>query len=170
MTLVFAGSRTAIAGRLCALGLGAWMLAPGAATHAQTARSADLKIVVDCLKTADRNGELGTACIGVIADTCTRKTGGDVAQGKACAERELVVWSALSEAAAKRVRTGGFKDISNAVAESEKGWLQQRDALCAAFDRIEPRTLPGDAAYCRMQSTAQRALLLRKLGAAVNVR
>jgi hypothetical protein len=28
--------------------------------------------------------------------------------------------------------------------------------------------LPGDSAYCRMQTTANRVLLLRKLGDAVN--
>jgi len=39
-----------------------------------------------------------------------------------------------------------------------------------AYDKVEPGWLPGDANYCRMQTTANRALLLRKLGAAVNPR
>ncbi len=78
------------------------------------------------------------------------------------------MWNALTEAAAKRVRSGGFKEISKALANSEKAWAQQRDALCPVFDKIEPGFLPGDAVYCRMQTTANRALLLRRLGDAVN--
>ncbi len=60
--------------------------------------------------------------------------------------------------------------MSKARAESEKAWAQQRDALYPVFDKVEPGTLPGDAAYCRMQTTANRALLLRRLGHAVNER
>jgi uncharacterized protein YecT (DUF1311 family) len=144
------------------------ILAIPPAANAQQAASADLKIIQDCLKSADSNGNLGTGCIGLVADACTRKAGNDVAKSKACAQRELLVWNALTEAAAKRVRAGGFKEISKALAESEKAWVQQRDALCPVFDEIDPGTLPGDAAYCRMQTTANRALLLRRLGAAVN--
>jgi hypothetical protein len=83
---------------------------------------------------------------------------------RACAQRELVVWNAISEAAAKRVRTGRVQGISKALLESDKAWAQQRDALCPVFDKVEPGSLPGDATYCRMQTTANRALLLRKLG------
>jgi hypothetical protein len=135
---------------------------------AQQPSPADLKSINECLAKADKAGDLGTACIGQIADPCTRKAGNEVAKAKACAERELAVWNAISDAAGRRVRAGGFKDISQAVADSQKSWAQQRDALCPVFDKIDPGTLPGDGAYCRMQVTAQRALLLRRLGAAVN--
>ena len=134
----------------------------------QQANAADLKIINDCLAKADEAGDLGTACIGLIADACTRKADNDVAKAKACAERELAVWNAVTEAASKRVRAGGFKEISKALADSQKSWAQQRDALCPVFDRVDPGPLPGDAAYCRMQTTAHRALLIRRLGAAVN--
>jgi hypothetical protein len=136
--------------------------------NAQQAAPADTKVIADCLKKADADGALGTACIGLVAEPCTRKAGNDVAKSKACAQRELLVWNALTEAAAKRVRSGGFKEISKALADSEKAWAQQRDALCPVFDKIEPGFLPGDAVYCRMQTTANRALLLRRLGDAVN--
>ena len=63
-----------------------------------------------------------------------------------------------------------YEEISKALADSEKSWAAQRDALCPVFDKVEPGWLPGDANYCRMQTTANRALLLRKLGAAVNPR
>lgn len=140
----------------------------GSGAHAQQASAADLKLVNECLAKADKTGDLGTACIGLIADACTRKAGNDVAKSKACAERELAVWNAVSEAASKRVRAGGFKDISKALADSQKSWAQQRDALCPVFDQVDPGTLPGDAAYCRMLTTAHRALLIRRLGAAVS--
>ena len=145
----------------------AFFLLPATA-FAQQPAPADLKVISDCLKSADTNGNLGTGCIGLLADACTRKADNDAKKAKACAQRELVVWNALTAAAMKRVRAGGFKDIIKALAESDKAWAQQRDALCPVFDKIEPGFLPGDSAYCRMQTTANRALLLRKLGDAVN--
>ena len=141
-----------------------------APAFAQSAAPADLKTINDCLKkanSADPFG-LGNNCIGIVADPCVEKSDKTGAKTKACAARELAVWTALSDAAAKKVKAGGFKEISAAVAESEKGWAQLRDQLCPAFDKVEPGTLPGDGAYCRMQTTAHRALLLRRLGDAVN--
>ena len=134
---------------------------------AQQPAAADIKVIYDCLKSADTTDDLGTGCIGLVADACTRKADNDAAKVKPA--RSANYWSGtrLTEAAAKRVRAGGFKEISKALAQSEKAWAQQRDALCPVFDKIDPGTMPGDAAYCRMQTTANRALLLRKLGAAV---
>lgn len=141
---------------------------PVLANAQQPGTAADTRIIGECLKKADDAGELGMTCIGLITDPCVKKIGGDVTKSRACAQRELTVWAALGEAASKRVRAGGFKDISTALAESDKGWTQHRDKLCPVFDKIEPGFLPGDAAYCRMQTTAHRVLLLRKLGNAVN--
>ena len=135
---------------------------------AQQATPADSKAISDCLKKAESAGQFGGACIGMIADACIGKSDKTGAKTKACAARELAVWTALSDAAAKKVKAGGFKEISAAVAESEKGWTQLRDMLCPAFDKVDPGTLPGDAAYCRMQTTAHRTLLLRRLGKAVS--
>lgn len=137
-------------------------------TLAQVAAPADTKAVSDCLKKADDSGGLGNNCIGIVADPCVEKSDKMNATTKACAARELAVWTALTEAAKKRVRAGGFKDVSAAVAESDKGWVQLRDKLCPVFDKIEPGFLPADGTYCRMQVTAHRALLLRRLGDAVN--
>ncbi len=148
----------------------AWLVLIPATAVAQQPAPADLKVISDCLKSADNSGNLGTGCIGKVADPCRAKADNDTAKTRACAQRELVVWNAISEAAAKRVRAGGFKEVSKALADSEKAWAQQRDALCPVFDKVEPGSLPGDAAYCRMQTTANRALLLRKLGDAVNER
>jgi hypothetical protein len=135
---------------------------------AQAPAAADTKAISDCLKKADDSGGLGNNCIGLVADPCVEKSDKMGARTKACAARELAVWTALTEGASKRVKAGGFKDISAAVAESDKGWTQLRDKLCPAFDKIEPGFLPADGTYCRMQVTAHRALLLRRLGDAVN--
>jgi hypothetical protein len=135
---------------------------------AQAPAAADTKAISDCLKKADDSGGLGNNCIGLVADPCVEKSDKMSARTKACAARELAVWTALTEGASKRVKAGGFKDISAAVAESDKGWLQLRDKLCPVFDKIEPGFLPADGTYCRMQVTAHRALLLRRLGDAVN--
>jgi hypothetical protein len=132
------------------------------------AAPADTKTISDCLKKAEDAGQLGNNCIGIVADPCVEKSDKMNATTKACAARELAVWTALTEAAKKRVRAGGFKDVSAAVAESDKGWMQLRDKLCPVFDKIEPGFLPADGTYCRMQVTAHRALLLRRLGDAVN--
>jgi hypothetical protein len=144
------------------------MLPQGA--MAQQPAAGDLKAINDCLKHADSNDKLGTRCIGAVADPCRAKANNETDKNRACAQRELLVWNALTEAAGKRVRAGGFKEITAALAQSDKSWKEQRDALCPVFDKVEPGSLPGDAAYCRMQITANRALLLRRLGDAVNER
>ncbi len=119
---------------------------------------------------ADGKDKIGTGCIGLVADPCRAKTENDTDKNRACAARELRVWNSIADAAGKRVRAGGFKEVTKALTESEKSWAAQRDILCPVFDKVEPGSLPGDAAYCRMQTTANRALLLRRLGDAVNER
>jgi hypothetical protein len=135
---------------------------------AQLAAPADTKAVSDCLKKAESAGQIGSNCIGIVADPCINASDKTSAKTKVCAARELAVWTTLTIAAAKKVKAGGFKEINAAVAESEKSWTQLRDKLCPVFDQVDPGTLPGDATYCRMQTTAHRALLMSKLGAAVN--
>ncbi|MGV3634438.1 MAG: lysozyme inhibitor LprI family protein [Pseudorhodoplanes sp.] len=153
-----------------AVALVALLVMASATVHAEQANPADIKTINACLKKADESDKLGTGCIGLVADPCRAKTENDTDKNRACARRELLAWDAISEAAAKLVRGGGYKEISKALADSEKSWASQRDALCPVFDKVEPGWLPGDANYCRMQTTANRALLLRKLGAAVNPR
>ena len=109
------------------------LVSAGAATWARTG---DTKTISDCLKKTDDSGGLGNNCIGIVADACVTASDNTSAKTKVCAARELAVWTALTMAAAKRVKAGGFKDISVAVAESEKGWTQLRDKLCPVFDKI----------------------------------
>ena len=126
----------------------------------------DTGAIKDCLKRQE--AALGQACIGIVADPCIDAAGGDTAKRKACAERERAVWQAELEAALRGIRKGGFKDITESVTQAQKSWETSLRTLCPIFGKIEPGTLPGDAATCTMVETASRALLLRRLAWAVN--
>jgi len=126
----------------------------------------DTGAIKACLKRQE--AALGHACIGVVADPCTDAAGGDTAKSKACADRERAVWQAELDAALRGIRQGGFKDIIESVTQAQKSWENSLRTLCPIFGKIEPGTLPGDAATCTMIETANRALLLRRLAWAVN--
>ena len=139
----------------------------GPALAAQKPSAADLKAVQTCL--AGLDGELGVKCIGIIADPCIKPALGkndDVKATNACAARELAVWEVQLQDAMKSV--GSFGDIAKSVGEAQKAWLASREKLCPVFDKIEPGFLFGAANYCRLQETARRVLLLRRVGEAVN--
>jgi hypothetical protein len=131
----------------------------------------DLKAVQTCL--AGQEGELGVKCIGVVADACIKaaenKELGNVEdkKAKACAARELAVWEAQLETELKAVKAGG-SDMIKAVTDAQNTWRASREKFCPLFDKVEPGMLNGAANYCRLQETARRVLLLRRLGEAVN--
>src|SRR6187551_929332 len=100
------------------------IMAPQGA-NAQQVAPAGLKLVNDCLKNADKNGKLGTSCIGLVDEPCRGKTDNETDKNRACAQRELAIWNAILETASKRVRGGGFKEITKALADSEKAWAAQ---------------------------------------------
>jgi uncharacterized protein YecT (DUF1311 family) len=128
----------------------------------------DLKAVQTCL--AGLDGEFGAKCIGIVADPCIKAATGkndEVEKTNACAARELAVWEAQLQDAMKSVRGGG-PEFTKPVGEAQKAWLASREKLCPTFDKIEPGFLFGAANYCRLQETARRTLLLRRLGEAVN--
>lgn len=60
------------------------------------------------------------------------------------------------------------KEIIESVIQAQKSWESSLRTLCPIFGKIEPGTLPADAATCTMLETASRALLLRRLAWAVN--
>ncbi|WP_445487998.1 lysozyme inhibitor LprI family protein [Rhodopseudomonas sp. RCAM05734] len=95
-------------------------------------------------------------------------TNDDVAKWRACAARELAIWTQKTNEALKKVEAGGFADVIKAVKDSQKTFAASRDRFCVVFDKIEPGMYKGDASYCRLRETANRSLSLIKLGAAVN--
>jgi hypothetical protein len=138
---------------------------------AQGAPRADVAVIDACLNTAEKTGGFGGACIGLVADPCIKAAEGandDVAKWKACAARELAIWTQKTNDALKQVQAGGFADVIQAVKDSEKTFAASRDRFCAVFDKIEPGMYRGGASYCRLRETANRSLSLIKLGAAVN--
>jgi hypothetical protein len=138
---------------------------------AQSPAPADLAVIDACLKKAEKAGGFGGACVGLVADPCIKAAEGvndDVARWKACAARELAVWTQKTGEALKKVQTGGFADTTKAVDEAQKTFAASRERLCAVFDKVEPGMYQGGANYCRLRETANRALSLMKLGAAVN--
>lgn len=126
----------------------------------------DTAAIKKCLESS--NDSLGHKCIGVVAGPCTAAADGDPAKIKACAIRELTVWEAQMEAALRRIRAGGFRDLKDDVARSQDSWKASVRGLCGTFDRIDPGMMPGGSAACSMHATAERALLLRRLGEAVS--
>ena len=130
----------------------------------------DAQIVTACLKKAEGAGEFGGACIGAAADPCIvnamkQKTYWE--DSKACAARELGVWTDLMNKAAARIDKVGDKAIKTAVAEGQRAFAVARDKLCPVFDGLDPGMVPGGANYCRLQETARRALALQRLASAL---
>ncbi|MBR0968648.1 DUF1311 domain-containing protein [Bradyrhizobium diazoefficiens] len=133
--------------------------------------AADLAVIDACLKTAEKAGGFGGACVGLVADPCIKAGEGandDVTKWRACAARELAVWTQKTSEALKKVKAGGLADMIKAVEDSQKTFAASRDRFCAVFDKVEPGMYKGDASYCRLRETANRSLSLIKLGAAVN--
>ena len=132
---------------------------------------ADVAVIDACLTTAEDTGGFGAACVGLVADPCMKAAEGVndvVARMKTCAARELAIWTQKTSEAMKKVQAGGFADVIQAARESQTTFAASRDRFCTVFDKVEPGTYPGSASYCRLRETANRALSLIKLGAAVN--
>lgn len=138
---------------------------------AQKAAPADSKAVAACLEKAEGDGKYGGHCIGVIADPCIEvaKTKASYREdSKACAARELPVWNALMAEALKRATRAVEKAKETAILESQKTFAASRDKLCPIYDQVDPDMAMGGANYCRLQETARRTLMLRRLADAVN--
>jgi uncharacterized protein YecT (DUF1311 family) len=144
--------------------------APGLCTAALAQKASDGTVVAACLKKTSDAGEFGASCIGSVADPCitesmAKKTYWE--DSKACASRELTVWTELMARSLKTVDKAGDKKIKDAVIEAQKAWQQSREKLCPIFDGLDPGMVPGGANYCRLQETARRVLSLQRLGAAL---
>ncbi|QUS42216.1 DUF1311 domain-containing protein [Tardiphaga alba] len=138
---------------------------------AKSTVSSDVAKIDACLKKSEETGGFGGACVGLVADPCIKAALGvsdDVAAWRSCAAFELAIWTRKMDEALKMVQNGGFPDKIKAVKDAQATFAASRDRFCAVFDTVEPGMYRGDANYCRMRETANRALSLIKLGAAVN--
>ena len=142
-------------------------LLAAAPARAQTPAPADTAALTTCIDGAEDKGIFPAACIGLLADPCIAKSDNVIETQKACIARELAAWNEVLRKALGKVKAGGFKPIDAAVVASQKSFATSRDGLCAVFDKIDPGTLPGNSAYCHLQETARRTLLLHRLGGAL---
>ena len=130
----------------------------------------DGQVIAACLKKTHDAGEFGSACVGVVADPCItnamkQKTYWE--DSKACAGRELNVWSDLMQKALKAIDKNADKTVKAMIADTQKTWQQSRDRLCPVFDGLDPGMVPGGANYCRLHETARRVLSLERLADAI---
>ena len=142
------------------------------ATSAQAGPNpADSKAIEACLTAATENGSSLTACIGIVADPCIAKAGTTnsyIEDSKACATRELAVWTARMQRALKDAGRGGGKATATAVASAQKTWSDSIARLCPLFENLDPGASLGGGTYCRLHHTAIRTLALERLAHAVN--
>jgi hypothetical protein len=138
------------------------------AASAQTAAPADTRAIEECLTAAEKNQKSDSACVGIVADPCIRAGNNSDEQAKKCTARELSVWTAMMKKAIEDVKKGGFAEVTKAAGSSQEAWTKSTATFCPVFDKIEPGMVPGGAAYCRLQATGSRVIMLRKLAAAVN--
>ena len=153
-----------------AVGLAAVFLALAAPAEAGT-NPANGKAIEACLTAATEKGTSLTTCIGIVADPCIAKaatTNSYIEDSKACATRELAVWTARMHRAIKEAGRGGGKDTASAVASAQKTWSDSVARLCPLFEKLDPGMSLGGADYCRLHHTAIRTLALERLAQAVN--
>ncbi len=141
--------------------------APALAATDQT--SADRAKILSCVQRAEKNNKSAASCIGVIADPCIALTSrGGTGDAKACAKRELAIWSDLLKDAITLAKKGRFPEINSMIEQTQQSWNLSREKLCPIFDSIDPGMALGGSDYCRLLETGGRVLNLRKLGFALN--
>jgi hypothetical protein len=154
------------------VGLASVLLACGVLTGAAAGpNSADAQKIDACLKAAVEKGASGVACIGTVADPCiaaASKTDSYIKDSAACAARELAIWTTRLQRAVQSAGKGGGKNVATAVAASQKSFTDSLAKLCPLFENRDPGTSLGGPAYCRLQETAMRVIVLERLAEAVN--
>jgi hypothetical protein len=142
-----------------------------AAASAQQPQSGEKSTIAKCLEASTEAAGFGGQCIGIIADPCIKKAEGsasDVKDKKACAARELAVWNGILTDALRQIKAGAEAKMNGSVTSAQATWSQSLKTLCPIFNNLDPGMSEGGAEYCMLQETARRALLLKRLGEAVN--
>ncbi len=123
----------------------------------------------DCVAAARYAGLYPGRCVGVLADPCINSVAGKadaVNKAKECAAQELKIWAARLEKSLAAIKRADA-DISFIVWKAQKAWGSAND-FCPVFDKVDPGAALGAAEYCRLQTTAARALLLEGLELSVS--
>jgi uncharacterized protein YecT (DUF1311 family) len=147
------------------------IVSAGTAVAAPADNAADAKKIAQCVEKALNDGGFGGNCIGIVADTCiepVKDKNDGPEQAKACAARELAVWTKRMQEAIALARKSGDAQQRAAVAAAQTSWAQSRDKLCPLFSNLDPGMSFGAVPYCQLQETARRALLLERFAAAIS--
>lgn len=128
-----------------------------APAHAASADSG--KATLTCLDSADSNGTDPGRCVGTISAACMH--GGPDPSESACAARELAFWQGQLDKAWKEAKP--LLATYPEQVEAQALWLKYRDKSCAMADKVDPGTMPGGSASCRMRETAARAIAVRTI-------
>jgi len=123
----------------------------------------DRAAITQCLD-HDKDGK---TCIGIVFDSCYTPDS-DIDDAKACAGRELAVWSEFLRDSLKNLNASSPPDVRAVVAESQSTWLKSRELLCSLFDKVDPGMYIGGSDYCRLQEVSRRYLILERLAEAVS--
>jgi uncharacterized protein YecT (DUF1311 family) len=141
------------------------------AVAAPADQAADAKKIAQCVEKALNDGGFGGNCIGIVADACiepVKDKNDGPEQAKACATRELAVWTKRMQEAIALARKSGDAQQRAAVAAAQTSWAQSRDKLCPLFTNLDPGMSFGAVPYCQLQETARRTLLLERFAAAIS--
>ncbi len=117
------------------------------------------KATLACLDSADSNGTDPGRCVGAIEAACMH--GGPDPSESACAAREFAFWQAQLDKAWKEAKP--LLATYPEQVEAQGLWLKYRDKSCAIADKVDPGTMPGGSAACRMRETAARAIAVRAI-------
>jgi hypothetical protein len=137
---------------------------------ASAAPNPDAQKIAACLENANVKNTSGVECIGIIADPCitaAAQKDSYMTDQKACAARELAVWTGQIASSAQGIKRNG-KTFVAAVEAGQKSFSDSIAKLCPIFDKIDPGMAPGGGTYCRMQITAMWALQLHRLDSAAS--
>ncbi len=130
----------------------------------------DKRKIQDCVQAARKSGKYPGRCVGMVADPCMgslRNLDDAGEQEKACAARELKIWTARLEKSLANVKRA-FPDMGDTVSQSQKSWGASNGVLCPVVEKLDPGMVLGGTEYCRLQETAARALLLEWMELAVS--
>jgi hypothetical protein len=131
----------------------------------------DVNAIATCLDAARKDGGFGGGCPGAVADPCIKavqQTDKAVQAAKACAERELAVWTARLQEITAVVKKNASPKIWAAVADAQKSGKSSRERLCPVFNNLDPGLSLGQSAYCLLHEVASQVLVLEWLAAAVS--
>src|SRR5215475_5771432 len=141
MPIIVTRQRLAVAAALTIIPFACALAAPNAS---------DAQKIAACLENAGAKTTSGVECIGIIADPCmaaAAQKDSYITDQKACAARELSVWTGRIASATQSIGRNG-KTFMPAVTAAQKGFSDSIAKLCPIYDKLDPGTAPGGGTYC----------------------